>query len=246
MRRGLACAVVPALMLTGCTKIDSESSTDRLKPRNAVTIAANPASEEQMVLAEIYRQVLELADRQVGIVGLRMDTSEERLEALRQNDATLTVVCTGAVAESMNRAELKEIVASEGEDGSDTVKPMSEDMVNAVYDVALATFARDWATVDPSPAEACSTEPGVAEEDSEGSKLPQNVIPVFNTNDFDRGERGAMNAVTRALNTEDLNELVEESKKTGKRAKLVNEWMMKRTGMGSELPRLKEGDPEFQ
>lgn len=131
MRRGLACAVVPALMLTGCTKIDSESSTDRLKPRNAVTIAANPASEEQMVLAEIYRQVLELADRQVGIVGLRMDTSEERLEALRQNDATLTVVCTGAVAESMNRAELKEIVASEGEDGSDTVKPMSEDMVNA-------------------------------------------------------------------------------------------------------------------
>lgn len=69
---------------------------------------------------------------------------------------------------------------------------------------------------------------------------------MFNTNDFDRGERGAMNAVTRALNTEDLNELVEESKKTGKRAKLVNEWMMKRTGMGSELPRLKEGDPEFQ
>ena len=50
--------------------------------------------------------------------------------------------------------------------------------------------------------------------------------------------RGAINKVTRALATDDLGELVEQTEVDGDPTAAVNAWMQEKTGMGAELQRI--------
>lgn len=198
--------------------------------KEPVKIAADESDPEQMVLAEIYRQLVELDGREVGIVDRRFADDSAKLDVLQTREADLAVMCVGSLVVSANPGEaeaLEEKKKEAGETDSNDV-----DLALATYDAAVATLPGAFTTVDPSPAEGCS--------DSEHAGLPQNIIPVYAAGLFDRGVRNAMNKATRALSTDDLKELVEKTEEDGDPAAAVNAWMLEKTGMGSELERIVE------
>lgn len=208
-----------------------------------VVIAADPSIEEQMVLAEMYRQVLELDGREVLLVGRELKTNTEQIDTLMRGDADLTVVCTGTLVVETNPSDIgelqKKVDADEG--GNNDLE-----LLTAVYDAAIATLPSAFTTTDPSPAEGCAGMIDGEEAEKEMEGWPRNIIPIIRKSEFDRIGQGAVNAISRALSTEDLDEIVEKSKQGQNRARLVNEWMMKRTGMGSELPRRLSKDEGFE
>lgn len=203
--------------LTACTEADEP-----------VKIAADPSDPEQMVLAEIYRQVVELAGRDVGIVGKQFADDGEKLDILQTRDANFAVMCVGSLVVAANPGETAALEANKKDAAEGDSNDV--DLALATYDAAVATLPGSLTTVDPSPAHGCTH--------SEHADLPQNIIPVYEDGLFDRGVRGAISKVTRALATDDLEELVEQTEKDGDPGAAVNAWMQEKTGMGSELKRI--------
>ena len=193
-----------------------------------VRIAADPSDPEQMVLAEIYRQVAELAGRDVGIVGKQFAHDADKLALLQTRDANLAVMCVGSLVMTANPGEAETLEAKSQEANADDSNDV--DLALATYDAAVGTLPGAFKTVDPSPAEGCA--------DDDHGDLPQNIIPVYEAGLFDRGVRNAMNKVTRALSTADLEKLVEKTEEDGDPGAAVNAWMQEKTGMGSELQRI--------
>ena len=193
-----------------------------------VRIAADPSDPEQMVLAEIYRQVAELAGKEVGIVGQQLNDDGEKLALLQARDANLAVMCVGSLVVAANPAETDALEEKKREADADDSNDV--DLALATYDAAVATLPGAFKTVDPSPAEGCA--------DADHGDLPQNIIPVYQAGLFDRGVRNAMNKVTRALSTTDLEKLIEKTEEDGDPGAAVNAWMQEKTGMGSELKRI--------
>lgn len=221
---GSVLAVVAALTLSSCSHEEKE----------AVIIAADPSDPEQLVLAEIYRQVAELDGRRVGIVGKQLRSETDKLELLQTREANLAVFCAGSLIDAENPEE-KDRLRKEltGSDNSNDAE-----LELATYDAAVGTLPGSLMTLDPSPAHGCAPADD-AEADSEDA-LPQNIMPVFQIGLFDRSVRQAMGKVTRALNTDDLGELVEQTAEDGDPTRAVNEWMREKTGMGAQLKRIVE------
>lgn len=229
MKKYLGAIIIAiALVLPSCST--------KLEP---VMIAADPSDPEQMVLAEIYRQILELEGRQVGLIGQKMTDPADKFELLQSHEANLAVFCVGDFVEAENHPEYVKLTSMlKGvEDNNNVTDANNADLELATYDAAVATLPGRLVTVDPSPAQGC----GVATA-PEGSapRLPQNIIPVFEAGLFDRGMRQAINKTTRAMNTEDLAKLVEQTKRDGNPRGAVNEWLMAKAGMGVELDRIVE------
>lgn len=193
-----------------------------------VKIAADPSDPEQMVLAEIYRQVVELSGRDVGIVGKQFADDGAKLDVLQSRDANFAVMCVGALVTAANPEETAALDAKKN--AANTADSNEVDLAVATYAAAVGTLPGSFTTVDPSPAQGCSR--------TEDSGLPQNIIPVYEAGLFDRGVRGAINKVTRALATDDLEELVEQTQEDGDPTAAVNAWMQEKTGMGAELQRI--------
>lgn len=193
-----------------------------------VKIAVDPSDPEQMVLAEIYRQVAELAGRDVGIVGKRFADDGEKLEVLQTRDANFAVMCVGSLVVAANPGEAKALEAKKK--AADEADANEVDLALATYDAAVGTLPGSLTTVDPSPAQGCPR--------TEHADLPQNIIPVYEKKLFDRGIRNALSKATRALATADLEKLVEQTEEDGDPGAAVNEWMQEKTGMGSELQRI--------
>lgn len=193
-----------------------------------VKIAVDPSDPEQMVLAEIYRQVVELAGREVGIVGKQFADDGEKLDVLQTREANFAVMCVGSLVVAANPGETETLEAKKKE--ADEADSNNVDLALATYDAAVGTLPGSFTTIDPSPAQGCPH--------AEHADLPQNIIPVFREGLFDRGVRNAMSKATRALATNDLEELVEKTQEDGDPGAAVNEWMQEKTGMGSELQRI--------
>lgn len=263
---GSVLAIATALTLSSCAQEEYEP----------VVIVADPSNPEQRVLAEIYRQVIELDGRKVGIVGVELADDTEKLEILQSGEANLGIFCSGSLVEAENpdeEANLRARIA----DGNGA----NLDVQHATYDAAAGTLPGNLMTLDPSPAQGCEPEPAAeppptAEAETkptdapkpgdeakpsgdnepqtgntedpkpdnppkpEAEALPRNIMPVFRVGLFDRGVRQAIHKVTRALSTEDLHELVEQTEKEGDPSGAVNDWMLEKTGMGSELQRIVE------
>lgn len=229
MRKLVATVAAASLLtLTACSE-----------PKPEVRIAADPSNPEQMVLAEIYRQVVELDGRQVGIIPVDLPDDNAKLGILQVGDANLAVLCVGSLVVQGNPGESQQLIdaakqhsatpngaaPAEGESDEGSI-----DLPLATYDAAVGTLPANLKTIDPSPAEGCM--------DQEHGDLPNNIIPVFQAGIFDRGVKRAMGQATRALSTDDLEELVEKSKADSDPAPAVNEWLMEKTGMGAELRRI--------
>lgn len=222
MRKTFGCIVAAAtLTLSACGAAPEP-----------VLIAADPSDTEQMVLAEIYRQIAELDGRQVGLIGASLPDDGTKLALLETREANLAVMCIGSLVVAENPQE-REVLAelkrkNEGADSNNV------DVDLATYDAAVGTLPTDLATIDPSPAEGCAG--------MEHDGLPQHIIPVFEKGLFNRGVRQAMQKATRALNTEELEELVAEAQQDGDPSRAVNEWLRAKTGMGAALKRLIDDD----
>lgn len=192
-------------------------------------VAADPASSEQVVLVEIYRQIIALDGQDVVVAGPSMPSSGDRLDVLLAKEADLAVMCVGELVTDANPGEAGQLLRQAKEHEGTT---NDDELDLATYDAAVATLPADLMTLDPSPAHGCGAE--------EGEGLPQNVIPVFKTGLFDRGVRSAMSQVTRALNTGDLEDMVADVESGEDPAATVNTWMKEETGMGAELERIVE------
>lgn len=228
MRKTLmAAAGLSILFLSACAEPPSES-------QSTVKIAVDPTDEEQMVLAEIYRQIIQFDGRAVGIIPMELADDSTKLDVLLAGEANFAVMCAGSLVTQTNPGEASELnraVADAAEEGhSDNV----EDIPLATYDAAVASLPTVLRTIDPSPAESCANQ--------EHGDLPNNIIPVFKAQLFERGVLRAMNKATRALNTEELDELVKESAKDPDPSHVVNEWIQEKTGMGVALERAVEDD----
>lgn len=228
MRKTLATiAALSLLALSACTSSDADA-----KP--TVKIAVDPSDDEQMVLAEIYRQIAQFDGRQVGIIPMSLPDDSAKLSVLQSGEANFAVLCAGSLVTQENPGEAAELnrVAADAAGAGESHN--AEDIPLATYDAAVATLPANLSTIDPSPAESC--------ESQEHGDLPNNVIPVFDASLFDRGVRRAMNKATRAMTTEDLKDIVEEAAKDPDPSRAVNEWIQEKTGMGIALERAVEDD----
>lgn len=223
----LAVAGVGLLSLSACAQPTTESDA-------TVEIAVDPTDEEQMVLAEIYRQIIQYDGRNVGIIPMEIADDSTKLDVLQTGEANFAVMCAGSLVTQTNPGEATELNRAATEAAEEGHSDNVADIHLATYDAAVATLPTFLRTIDPSPAESC--------ENQEHGVLPNNIIPVFKAQLFERGVLRAMNKATRALSTEEFKELVEEAAKDPDPSRAVSEWIQEKTGMGVALERAVDED----
>lgn len=209
-KRALAAAMcVGALAVSGCAS----------GGKAPVAIGIDPNSPEQVVLGEIYRQVLMNQGRPTSVTAVPFSGSA--LEVLKSSQIQFAVTCTGQLLhdESPSTAEALSKRGPSEEAG---------EFSDEVYRDAVAIFPSDLRTVDPSPAQGCGA--GFGAEDAGGKsgkdEMPQNIIPVFQKGMFDRGEINRLNFATRAMATDDIVELAEDLESGTPLNQVVRDWLL--------------------
>ncbi len=209
LKRSLAAAMcVGALALGGCAS----------GGKAPVAIGIDPNSPEQVVLGEIYRQVLMNQGRPTSVTAVPFSGSA--LEVLKSSQIQFAVTCTGQLLHDESPATAETLL----ERG-----PSEEagEFNDEVYRDAVAIFPSDLRTVDPSPAQGCGASFGAEEaEAGDGDELPQNIIPVFQKGMFDRGEINRLNFATRAMATDDIVELAEDLESGTPLNQVVRDWLL--------------------
>ena len=206
-KRGLAAAVcVGALALGGCAS----------GGKAPVAIGIDPNSPEQVVLGEIYRQVLMNQGRPTSVTAVPISGSA--LEVLKSSQIQFAVTCTGQLL--LDESPATAHTLSERGPSEDAGEFSDE-----VYREAVAIFPGDLRTVDPSPAQGCGAGFGAVDAGDEG-ELPQNIIPVFQKGMFDRGEINRLNFATRAMATDDIAELAEDLESGTPLHEVVRDWLL--------------------
>ncbi|MDK8798895.1 hypothetical protein [Corynebacterium coyleae] len=194
-----------ALVLSGCASEDNIYTQAR--PEKAdIAIAIDGASNEQIVLGEIYSRVLKGQGRPTSVTAVTGLDAAPTLEVLREQPIDFVVTCSGRLLEQADPKAAKDLEGGDIADGAYT---------DQVYDAAIAAMPGDMRSVDPSPAQACGE-----------STLPQNVIPVFRKGTFDRGEINRLNFITRVLATDRLEEMTEQVDKGATVEDAIAEWMI--------------------
>lgn len=182
-------------------------------------VGIQPDSTEQKLLGELYR-VLLLSVGQPAVVEELEQSDTPATDAVRSGDADMAIACTGALLEQLN----PQLAAEAVEDTTDS-NLNSDTFSETVYKYAVASFPGTVMTVDPSPAEGCAA---AGEKPGEG-ELPNNIIPVFNKGELNRGQVNRLNFVNRVLTTEELAEMVEEVDAGADVRDVMAQWLLQRT-----------------
>lgn len=182
--------------------------------RPAVTVGVDSRSPEQLVLGEIYHQILLSQGRQAEIVTLTP------ADELGWGEVSFAITCTGTALRQFDPSGADELSAllAGGTSAAAELTP-SED----TYAAAVGVLPGHLMTVDPSPAEGC----GGPREDA----LPENIIPVFQKILFTRGERQGINSATRALTTNDVVEMSEDVAGGAEPQEAVADWLQEYMGI---------------
>lgn len=203
--------VAAAALCTAAVALSSCASEDNIytqaRPEKAdIAIAIDGASNEQIVLGEIYSRVLKGQGRPTSVTAVTGLDAAPTLEVLREQPIDFVVTCSGRLLEQADPKAAKDLEGGDIADGAYT---------DQVYDAAIAAMPGDMRSVDPSPAQACGE-----------STLPQNVIPVFRKGTFDRGEINRLNFITRVLATDRLEEMTEQVDKGASVEDAIADWMI--------------------
>lgn len=201
-RRALAALSVSALALAGCTPAGMQSTS-----KTPVAIGIDADDPEQLVLGEIYSRVLQQLGRPTSVTATDFSAGDT-LRVLKETPIDFVVTCTGHLVEETDAAAAERLT-KEAKAGAEGISDM-------VYDAAVAALPGTVRTVDPSPAQGCGA----------SGELPQNVVPLFSTAEFDRGEINRLNFITRVLSTKRLGEMSEEIASGADTEDTLAAWMM--------------------
>ncbi|QGU04287.1 type 2 periplasmic-binding domain-containing protein [Corynebacterium comes] len=219
MNRLAARAVLPALGLVGIMSLAAcstaepgrEDNPDHTRP---VRITVSPNSTEQLILGEVYSQVLEETGRSTSLSIGDSPGEVGPLERLRAGETDLVIGCTGFFLHTLdpNRAEELSTAIETGE---------VEDPSDETYRAFMGALPSQMTSPDPSSAQGCAAEI----RDGQAPELPQSVIPVYDRGIFDREELEEVTAVTRFLTTDEIAGLVEATGEGSSVSGAVAEWL---------------------
>lgn len=211
--RGLALGGVLAVCaagVSGCTW--SEGLAAQSKP--VVSIGIDASSPEQIVLGEIYSQVLRGQGRPTAVTAVNYKNYADAIEVLTTQRVDFLLTCTGTLLADENPAAAAALAKEPGGDG---------DFSERVYDAAVATLPSGLRTVDPSPAQVCAS---ANEGDEDRVALPNNLIPLFKDAMFDRTELQRLNFMTRVMSTTDIAKMAKALEGGKALDATVSDWLL--------------------
>lgn len=226
----VACAgvVLSATLLAGCTDHIVTEPSAEASDRNSVDIVVDPDETDQVVLGEIYRQMLARAGREATV--LKDDKYQSHGDKGRSlnPEGNFYVGCTGDFLNYLNPSEARDISQDYKKAEQDT-QPGGEDFLARTHIALMSSLPTDLATVEPSGAYGC--------EDAE-PELPENFVVVYQKRLFEREEEIAFASLTKFITHKDLSDLAEDAEDKGSVEKAVHEWMQ---SSGSDIV-VGEGD----
>lgn len=203
-----------ALALASCAEAEPDNNPKRNQTR-PVSISVDSTSREQLVVGEVYKQVLELEGRMAHLSIEPQPEVANRVERLRSGSADMIIGCTGTMLDNLDpRAarELKEKFQDSGDLLSESEK------VDITYREFVGIFPARFDVPDPSSAQGCESVEATVD-------LPRNIVPVYHREMFDRNEQQAVNELTRILTEETIEELVDRSAEISSISTAVAEWV---------------------
>ncbi len=200
-------------LLGGCSIAEPARAPD-INHDRPVRVLVSAHSPEQLILGEIYLQVLAEAGREADLVSESSPQPLDRLAQVRSGEADLVIGCTGNFLDRLDPVRARELSA---EIAADTV----EDPADQTHREFVGVLPGSLTTTNPSSAEGCTEEVDLRETPD----LPENIVPVFSRDLFDRDETDALAAVTRLLTTEEIATLRTKLEKEGSVSTVVSEWL---------------------
>lgn len=244
-RRVATAAIVTAsaLSLASCTPFERPEIATVLNvgAEGTLAIAVDPASPEQLVIGEIYNQVLAAYGRPVGLAANSSFASRSPLDILKEDNVDIVVGCTGQVLTQLDPQTAASFAQPSDEaagaaDENTTSSASEAERQDEVYAAMVATFPANVRSVDPSPAQAC--------QDSEAAKqgLPENIVPIIKDGELTRTESTRLNFITRVMSTKDIEEMTERVEAGETVRSAVAEWLMEYASININAPKTKDED----
>ncbi|WP_143110057.1 hypothetical protein [Corynebacterium sp. NML140438] len=220
--------------LTGCAD-DSDSPVKFVNGESRgsiVKIGIDSSEPEQVVLGEIYYEIIKAMGHSAGVVPLNDVYDRNAAELLQEEDVDLVVACSGDLLGSLDPHGAK---ALESDIAHDRLE--GEDPSEATFDRLAGALPGNIQTVDPSPAQGCASKVELAH-------LPNSIIPLFHKSKFARKEVRRINAMTRVISTTQLEEMSEEVAQ-GKQPRFVTaDWLREYASINIENPDANGGEAE--
>lgn len=236
LRTLIAAALATSLVggLTGCTD-DSLSPVKFVNGEsrgNIVKIGIDTSEPEQVVLGEIYYEIITAMGHPAGVVPFTDVYSRNAAELLQEEDVDMVVACSGVLLQALDAHGAKELDNDIAHDRLDGADPSE-----ATFALLAGALPGNIQSVDPSPAQGCASH-------VELEHLPNSVIPLFYKSKFARKEVRRINAMTRVLSTAQLEEMSEEVAQ-GKEPRVVTaDWLREYASINVENPDANGGEAE--
>lgn len=209
---GLAiCALVVAVAVDGhYLEVFEPQRTQRPDESRILLITVEADQDNHLILGELYRQGLERHGRQVSLSLEAADNDSSRFRFL-ESDANIAIVCTGSLLEELNRPAATELAAKFEREQADFHHQREE-----LYATVMAQLSDHLNAADPSNAIGC--------HDS-NTKLPEHILPLYQTTVLDREERNVLNVISGAITNERLDAMAAEVKEDKSAREVVAQFL---------------------
>lgn len=208
-----ALGVMVGLSLVGCTTAEPGRDLNPVHTRTVeISVAGN--HREQLILGEVYSQVLQEMGRSTNMTSRDFPGGLTRMEELRVGETDLVIGCTGMFLHALDPLRAAELSA-EIEAGE------IEDPLDQTYQEYLGALPGSATSPDPSSAQGCAEEARMKQV----PELPQSIIPAYDRELLNRSEVEEINNVTRLLTTADLENLIAAAEEESSTSKAVADWL---------------------
>ncbi|HHU68379.1 hypothetical protein [Corynebacterium sp.] len=211
--RAALAALTTATLLVGCSTAEPARKTN-INHDRTVRILVSANSPEQLILGQIYLQVLTEAGREADLVSESTPQPLNRLAKVRAKEADLVIGCTGNFLDRLDPVRARGLSA-------EIAAGQFEDPADQTHREFVGALPGSMTTTDPSSAEGCAGDV----QRRQVPDLPENIVPVFSRDLFDREETAALAAVTRVLTTEEIATLLEKLEEESSVSTVVAEWL---------------------
>lgn len=201
LRRGLAvgAVVLSTCLVASCASQEPAPPSDPER-HGLLTIAISPNSYEQVILGEIYKQVMQKSDRDTTMI--MVDPKQgPMVDTLIHTNADVIIGCAGSILEELNPTRAEELRAHYA-DKDRTAPTVQAELREDTYKSMVGSLSNGLDAADPSNGSGCA-------EDS--TDLAQNFVPVFLSDHATRETRLSLNIASGALRTDEIKKLVQRA-----------------------------------
>lgn len=179
-----------------------------------LTIAIAPNSYEQVILGEVYKQVLQRKGRDATVV--TMAASEDSLlYTLGRSSNDIVIGCSGRLLHDTNPSKAAELAAQYA-DFKDPTPEQQDERRETTYKAMVSGLSNGLDAADPSNASGCA-------DATDG--LAENFVPIFRSAAVPRETRLMLNNASGAMTTKEVAELVSEAEAGESPKDLVSEYL---------------------